>query len=329
MDASLAEFVDSSLRSLHRASERHLPSIDALLEGLPEEHRQETLCWLLQAFDVMNFPDALLFDTALLLDRYYAALSADEGPGGAQRKLLAAVSTALKTGCPLDLQLPLRAVMTHLARDQIPFEQMVQAELAMLSTLDFHAGTPTSRDFLEALCARLIAGVVGGLSPAWRSLAEFLLQLSLLDASLHFRHPHGVLAASCIALALWVLRAPQVAFEILLEDFALFAAGDTCDMVASCADIHQLWARNIAGSGEQSVYAQHLCVKFGRVCHYQVGTLMPPPAPPPQIPPTETFTPQAVEHGRGGRRSLARRRVHQAEVRVWDGSRGSYLGEES
>lgn len=341
MDAALSDVVDSALHSMHQSSERSLPAIQDLLAGLPAQHRQETLCWLLQAFDVMSFPDTLLFDAALILDRYYATMPVDEGPGGAQQKLLAAVCTALKIGYPADLQLPLKQVVTHLGRDQVPFEQVMLAELTMLRTLEFHVGTPTARDFLEALCARLSTSAIVG-SMTWRSLAEFLLQLTLSDAQLHFGHVHSILAASCVALALWAVRAPQSAFEVLLDDFELTGAGDHGCLTRCCSDVHRMWTRTLPGGPEQSAYARHLRDKFEKAGNHAVVALVPPAAPPSRIPPAQAWgTPAHRSHSAAvdqtrvsrqaaparGDRGMVQLRVHsQARARSSSGGGGS--GEE-
>merc|ERR1719352_2203601 len=167
----------------------------------------------------MHFADSLLFDTALLLDRYYACLPREDIRGGAsQRKLLAAVCMALKTGSPVDTQLPLRQVVTHLGRDQVPFDEVLVAELGMLRQLRFQVSTPTAKDFLEALTTRLGCDRAAS---ACNSLADFLLQLTLMDASLFYRHPHAILAASALTLALFTTRAPTSSFTAVLEDLSL------------------------------------------------------------------------------------------------------------
>jgi hypothetical protein len=244
------------------------------------------LTWVLQAFDAMHFNDTLIFEAMLLLDRYYSSNPPpEEGTGGAQRKLLAAVCTALKTGAPIDhFQLTLRQVVTHLGRDQVPFDAVICAELQMLRQLRFQVGTPTAKDFLEALTARL-----GGdrVASACICLAEFLLQLSLYDASLHYRHPHTILAASVLALALYTFRAPQSAYTALLEDLALHCPElqnhQHLMVTCSCA-VYLLWVQSVSG-GEQSSFAQHLCKKFSRATFHAASTVAPPAAPPNSIPP--------------------------------------------
>jgi hypothetical protein len=285
-DASLADVVDSASRALHQASQRHKPSAQALAEGLSMADRNETLVWLVQAFDVMHFGDTHLFDTALLLDRYYSCVPAasDDQRGGAQRKLLAAVCMALKTGSATDVQLPLRQVVTHLGRDQVPFDDVLVAERGLLRKLRFQVGTPTARDFLDSLGLRLIGDPV---PEACLVLGNFLLQLTLADAPLHYRYPHAVLAASALILALTAFAAPQARYIALLEDFAVHcpeASASHAALVQCCASLHALWIRSTS-IHEQTTFAKHVCQKFAKVSNHEVSAMTPPAMPPLCLPP--------------------------------------------
>lgn len=288
-DATLADVVDSALRSLHQVSQRHKPSAQLLSEGFAPASRQEMLVWLVQAFDVMHFSDNLLFDTALLLDRYYASQPPPEdGVGGAQRKLLAAVCTSLKTGAPVEpMQLPLRQVVTHLGRDQVPFDAVLVAELAMLRQLKFRVATPTAKDFLEALTTRLSPDMV---ATASNSLADFLLQLTLMDAALHYRHPHAILAASALVLALYTTRAPASSYAVVLEDLALHcsdAVNHQCTLVQCIGTLHALWVQSVQAGPTQQTYARVLCGKFARQSFHSASSVAPPQFPPNTVPPSQ------------------------------------------
>lgn len=285
-DACLAEVVDSALRAQHLVSEKHRPSSEALLQGLPPLHRQETLLWLLQAFDVMHFNDSLLFDATLVLDRYYATCPKEDGPGAAQRSLLAAVCTALKTGSPIEIQLPLKQLIMHLGRDQVPFDEVLAAELFMLRKLRFHVGTATARDFLEGFWERLS---VEGVNPACLNLAEFLLQLTLTDAPLHYRFPHAILAASCLTLALQNTKAPQSAYEAMLDDVALHFHDSVhpCQTMVDCMQrVHHFWVRSVSQPQlDQNACLLHLCKKFRHPKRKSVAALAPPPSSPASVVP--------------------------------------------
>lgn len=300
VDASLVDVVDSASRSLHQASQRHKPSAQLVLSGMSSADRTETLVWLVQAFSVMSFSDGLLFDTAMLLDRYYAcAPHEDHGSGSSQRKLLAAVCMAMKTGSPVDTHSHLRQVITHLGRDQVPFDEVLGAELHMLRKLRFTVGTPTARDFLEAICSRLGHG--RPLEP-WRCLAEYLLQLTLVEAPMHYRYPHAVLAGAAVALALHATRAPCGAYTVLLEDLATHspeAAAPHGPLVQCCAALHVLWVRSTAARAmEQNTYAESVAWKFARPCHFGVSSMTPTATSPTSLPPpspTPSFQPGVVQ----------------------------------
>jgi len=261
---------------MHLSSQKHKPDVNALLEGLSAADRQETLVWVVEAFDVMHFNDSLLFDTALILDRYYAALPREDNRiCGTQRKLLAAVCMALKTGAPVDTQLSLRDLIKHLGRDSVPFDEVLSAEIIMLRKLRFHISTPSAREFLEALMTRLNTGRMQG---ACRSLAEFLMQLTLVDANLHYRFPHAVLAGACIALALHAMPAdmqvPLSSYTVLMEDVALHcpeAFGPHNLLMQAVFALHAHWLRCMTAGNEQSAYARHLCNKFNRFLTMESG----------------------------------------------------------
>jgi len=274
VDASLAEVGDSVLRAMHQSSERYKPSVKLMLKGTPQADRREHVDWLVQAFDVMHFSDVALFDAALVLDRH-SANSIDEHvcSSVSQRNLLAAVCLALKLGSREDMQHPLRRVVTHLGREQIPFGDVLDAELAMLGKLNFCVCTPTARDFLEALGAR-IAHHDGH---CCMSLAEFLLQLTLVDPHLHYRYPHCVLAAAVLALAMFATEAPSVAYASLLEDLSLHDHGAESDLVPCCADVHDFWVQCLSKQdATEQQYVQHLCAKFSHANRHRVSRVTPP-----------------------------------------------------
>jgi hypothetical protein len=159
------------------------------------------------------------------------------------------------------------------------------AELAMLRKLRFQVGTPTAHDFLQSLGLRVIGDDV---PEACLHLGDFLLQLTLADALLHYRYPHAVLAASALILALSTFAAPQARYIALLEDFALHcpeASASHAALVQCCSSVHMLWVRSI-GTSEQTTYARHVCLKFSRVGNHQVSTMIPPAMPPQCLPPS-------------------------------------------
>jgi len=287
-NACLADLADSALRSLHEVSEQYRPrNAGALAEGAAAADRLETLAWLVQAFEVMQFSDPCLFDTAMLLDRYYSSPPREETrDGGSQCKLLAAVCLALKVGSAEDLKFPLRQVVTHLGRDRVAFAEVLDAEMVMLRKLRFCVSTPTVHDFLHGLSTRL---------QPWNIkctiLADFLLQLSLVDAHLLYRYPHSVLAAAALAMALYVLRAGPALYQVLFEDLQLHCpeGQDSLEdqVLPCCRDLHVLWVQGVGPHRDPiQTYTQHVCNKFAKnTPRDAVSTMVPPVIAPLLLPP--------------------------------------------
>jgi len=286
-DASLASVVDSALEFMHERSQHQQPPVRFVAAGLPQADRHESLAWLLRAFEVMNFSDSTLFHAILLLDRYYACQTCEEVSGdvcGSQQRLLAAVCVALKTGPQEDLQLTVRQIITHLSRNSIDFSEIVTAEVAMLRKLQFRIGTPTPHDFCEALNTRCL-----NCDHRCKSLADYLLQITLVDVHLHYRYSHAVLAGAALALALFAMRAPADAFTSMLEDLAVVFVGSmlpTEELLRCCAEVHELWAESTCKrESAAEVYLWHLSAKFGREDRHGVANLVPPAVPPMALPP--------------------------------------------
>jgi len=164
----------------------------------------------------------------------------------------------------------------------------------MLKKLRFNVGTPTARDFLEALSLRVYGfdHVLSCGADFVVSLAELLLQLTLGEINLHHRFPHAVLAASTLALALYTVHAPSAAYVALLEDLALHVPDASAPfgiMVQCCDALHLSWVRSVGG-GDDSKYVQFLlCNKFARVSHHAVASTAPPSLPPPAFPPLQAW----------------------------------------
>eukprot|EP00930_Biecheleria_cincta_P070485 TRINITY_DN58123_c0_g1_i1.p1 TRINITY_DN58123_c0_g1~~TRINITY_DN58123_c0_g1_i1.p1 ORF type:complete len:521 (-),score=55.85 TRINITY_DN58123_c0_g1_i1:106-1668(-) len=281
--ASLADIAVSMCKSSHSYSQRYKPCTKLLTECYSMADRQETLIWLVQAFGVMEFSDSLLHATALLLDRYYACLPKDQGRDGeSQRKLLAAVCMALKLGADQETGLSLRKIVAHLSRGQLQFDEVMAAELCMLRKLQFDVGTPTPRDFLDTLSARLVDFHAPESS---RNLADYLLQLSLSDAVLHYTYPHSVLAAAALLLALHATRAAMAAQSAVIEDLALHCqeALPSGNLAQCSTALHQIWLASFRNQ-DQTLYSHHVRQKFASAKYNSVSRLQPPAVAPSILP---------------------------------------------
>jgi len=254
IDLVLGELVDSFLHSCHQESQRHLPSAADLHARLSSGQRESILVWLVQACDIMRFHEAVLYSTVLTLDRYCAASQEPLPMDRMQKVLMAVICTVLKTCAVADeICMPLRDLLVHLCRRQVLFEDILAMEHQVLKALRFQVSTPSALDFLDALCVPLLAGESPEGSPI-RCLANFLLQLSLFNAPLHYRRPHAILAAGAIYVAICSFQAARVWLGSLLNDVATACPDitDVCSQVVACAgELHTMWISFASVPGTQ------------------------------------------------------------------------------
>mmetsp|Transcript_42599 Transcript_42599/g.123813 ORF Transcript_42599/g.123813 Transcript_42599/m.123813 type:complete len:384 (-) Transcript_42599:148-1299(-) len=287
-DGGAVDVVDDVWRSLHKSSEASMPRAWLLFRAISQLDRRENVSWSVQAFKCMSFSDEALFQSVLLMDRFYERQPPqfEVNAHDSQSKLLASVSLALKAGRRDDVEAPLRDLLTHLGNNQVPFDDVIRAELVMLRALKYLTGTPTALDFLDAFSARL--------SELVPSLANYLLHMTLFDANLHYQYPHAILAAAAMALALFAIGAPDVAYDILLEDLSVCMPMEepALKLVPCCVELHALWVQSAA---RPAVFPQDdvLREKFAHERYHRVSGIPPPVLPPlllaerpPQRPPT-------------------------------------------
>jgi len=94
--------------------------------------------------------------------------------------------------------LTLAEALWHLGQQSIPVEAIFREECKVLAALNFSVSNPTALELLDAIVAHR---KLEAHTPKVRTLAVFLLRLSLFDVPLHFRYPHIVLAAAALQLA--------------------------------------------------------------------------------------------------------------------------------
>lgn len=256
IDAVLADLVDSLLQASHAESQRHLPASEDLVARLGNNQRESILEWLVQACDIMRLNDGVLYSTVLTLDRYCAAAREPLPMERMQKVLMAVICTVLKTCTVSDeVCMPLRDLLLHLCRRQVNFEEILAMEHRVLQTLQFSGlSAPTPLDFLDAFCTPLLGCGETIESNVPRCLANFLIQLSLFNAGLHYRQPHAVLAAAGVYVALCGLRVPHVVHQALLHDVAAVCPEipDVATRVAACAsELHGLWLEFVAMQGSR------------------------------------------------------------------------------
>lgn len=277
LEASLADIVDSVLQSEHRLSQRCRPNpadLTRLGGGAPDPRRRaELIKWMLEAFDILQFDDAMLHAVVLTLDRFYVKTQSPMDDSSLQRVLLSAVCTELKTS-NLEDEHHWKHVLLHLCQGRVALPTVLRTELEVLSRLDFVVSVPTPLCFLRGLSIRLLAEAE---APRWLGLACFLLELAMFDTDLEYGYPHVILAAAALGAALRVL-APTASFsKDLLENVAAYTP--EADMESCARELHTcqeelltLWLQCAAGVHELSPFYRPLQVKLTQ----RIGVTFPP-----------------------------------------------------
>jgi hypothetical protein len=279
IEAALGDAVDEMLHKSHEESQRHLPNAEDLLTNLGGNQRESILEWLVQACDIMRLPDAVLYSTVLLLDRYCTVAHEPLPMERMQKVLMAVICTVLKTCAIADeVTMPLRELLLHLCRRQVVFEEILVMEHRVLQQLQFSGITaPTVLDFLEALGSPLQVYGESAESSSPLRLAKFLVELSLFHASVHYRRPHAILAAASLYVSLCSYRCSPVAIPALLQDVeaVCWEMSDVPAVVVTCAtELHSLWQEFATLQGQR---VQCLLHKFS-ASRLQAAVLLSPPA---------------------------------------------------
>eukprot|EP00931_Biecheleriopsis_adriatica_P008448 TRINITY_DN109633_c0_g1_i1.p1 TRINITY_DN109633_c0_g1~~TRINITY_DN109633_c0_g1_i1.p1 ORF type:complete len:668 (+),score=155.64 TRINITY_DN109633_c0_g1_i1:74-2077(+) len=237
-----SELAETPLREvplsvLHKRSSPLGITNSSLAHGLDSARRLDALEWLVQAFDALNLPDAQLFCSFGLLDRYAAASPTPISAGpGAFALVLAAMLIALKvSGTKKDLERAKRLVI-EVSGSSRPWTTVRKAELHILRRLNFRACTPTANDLLERLLSDNVLIDSEHLTEhsldAWdpeskqrcQNLARFLLELAIVhDSEAIYGAGRAPLAGALAAvlLSLLALGAPKRYAEGLSEGMRL------------------------------------------------------------------------------------------------------------
>lgn len=251
IDGVLADLVDSFLLSSHRISVQQLPEPKHLASKILGIEREAVLHWLVQACDIMNFHENILYTTVLILDRYCVADGVMLSMDRIQNILMAALCTVIKV-CAVQDELgfddphdrSLREILAHLCHGQVSFTDILHAEYEVLKALDFKVSTPSALDFLDILSTPLSSPSESLDACVPRSLADFLLQLSLFNISIHYQYPHAILAAAALHVALVTLGASPELIQSLMAGVASTGLDMQFAMVriVECAyQLHGLW----------------------------------------------------------------------------------------
>jgi hypothetical protein len=271
MEASLFDVVDSVLQSEHSLSQRSQPCPSDFSRpgcGAPAPRRRaELIAWMMQAFEILSFDDALLHSVVLTLDRYYAKSLAPMDDTLLHRVLLSAVCTEMKTASAEEFPIgQWQTLLTHLCQGRVSLQAILRTELEVLSRLGFVVGIPTPLCFLRGLSIRLREEAE---APKWLSLASFLLELAVFDTDLEYSYPHVVLAAAALGCSLRVLTPGTQHYKDLLEDVTAycvdFEARISEDILLTCQEeLLTLWLQCAAGVHEWSGFSRALQAKLIR-----------------------------------------------------------------
>lgn len=228
-ESTLADLAHEMMRSCHQRSENSLPDAAAVLQNFPAQDREQALMWLFQVCASVNFEDSVLYLAVVLLDRFCVTLSAPVPLDRLQLVMVAVLSISLKMNGAIDENSKpprLQDVLVHLSQSAFTVQEIFLAEHDVLCALGFAVATPTATELLDTfLMPHGISHQSTASSPV-RCIAQFLLQLSLLDAPLHYRYSRAVLAAGAVYVALWVTQRPPEHVSALLEDVSACFSND-------------------------------------------------------------------------------------------------------
>lgn len=214
---SFCKLAVSGLHESQNRSEWHGISASSILDKFQVEERERILLWLFQVCATVNVHDSILYTSVLLLDRFISKHSAPVPNEQLQLVIVGVLSISLKFhGDCYERSKPpkLKDFLTYLGHHQFTAPQIFAMEHEILRCLGYSVSMPTAADFLDVYMQPLTENSSTLFTQEW-CLSKFLLQLSLLDASLHYRHSPAILAAGAMYAALWCLR--QHEDEVLLE----------------------------------------------------------------------------------------------------------------
>jgi hypothetical protein len=186
--------------------------------------------WLFQVCLNTNFQDTVLHTAVLLLDRYCAELPEPIALERLQLVTVAVLSISLKMNGAVEQSArppKLQDLLIHLGQQRYTLQEIFRAEHDVLRKLSFTVAMPTAVDLLDAFLLPHGSSENSVMSSPVRCLATFLLQLSLLDAPLHYEYPHAILAAGAVYVALWCTRKGPEHVQALLDDVAVCFESDT------------------------------------------------------------------------------------------------------
>jgi hypothetical protein len=304
MDVCAAPLVDDMLRAMREQEVVHAIRAADLAENVNLEHRCKVVAWLVKAFHVVNFDDAILYGCVQLADRYLVGCGKYVSGSTLQGVVMACLCSTLKLQTADCLTYSVPTLLSHITHNQISLDRVLRVERDVLMGVDFAVTVPTVQNFLDALAVRVMGtagswvglhmtrpqeAVVGGPAearPKFWHLADFLCQLTLLN-HVFCERPGSLLASSALILSVWALDAPQNFKAMLLEDIGLVWSvkrkEDLTQLHTTVADLQEEWttataARTAMEAGEIPTCAP-VVEKFSAPDRHEVAKI-PAPAQP-------------------------------------------------
>eukprot|EP00927_Polykrikos_kofoidii_P034081 TRINITY_DN28914_c0_g1_i1.p1 TRINITY_DN28914_c0_g1~~TRINITY_DN28914_c0_g1_i1.p1 ORF type:complete len:678 (-),score=84.64 TRINITY_DN28914_c0_g1_i1:369-2402(-) len=242
---------------LYTSTRRHLAPPSTALRCISASNREYCITRMMHCYHMCGVQDECLFHALMTFDRFCASES------NRRDDIEKKINCVCAAACLMSLKLLPRQNMTSFditervvmafsfAPEMLTMEDIADAELMILKSLDFEVNVPSVYTILQTL----VAGI--SLPPLCLSLAEFLLRLSVSNIALHLNCRPTSLACAALVLSLQSsLTATErnvaddfggCAFDFILDNDYVDAAAveevDRCTMallrcwVQSAADI--------------------------------------------------------------------------------------------
>merc|ERR1719359_2709510 len=286
VDVCAAPLVDDMLRAMQKQEVLHSISAAVLAEKVNLEHRRKVVAWLVKAFHVVNFDDAILYGCVQLADRYMVGCGQCVSGSTLQSVVMACLCSTLKLQTADRLSYSVPTLLSHITNNKMSLDRVLRVERDVLVGLQFNVTVPIMPNWLDALSVR-IKGASSGWSgalvearPKFWHLADFLCQLTLLN-HVFCERPGSLLASSALILSVWALEAPQNVKAMLLEDISLVwnvkRKEDFTQLTAAVQDLQEEWklaalAHAATVHGETPTCAP-VVEKFSAVDRHEVAKL--------------------------------------------------------
>jgi hypothetical protein len=176
--------------------------------------RAQVLGWLVRVCDAFGLDSKLMVDTALRLDRYYAARGSGRRcqSAVAECELHSLTLAALCSEMRLAKLTTMHEILERLGQGQVSLQDILKTEAEMFVQTGYFVKVTTTMTFLKDMVHHIRGGflkLLGGFNHL-ESISSFLVDLALFDVDLAYRYPKPVLAAAALGCALLCVGAKAV-----------------------------------------------------------------------------------------------------------------------